>query len=244
MSKTSLGIISVLLVMGIAVFAAFQHQSHVQLREENESLREQVTRLGRVAEDNQRLSNTVAQARAAQVNVGEQFQEILKLRGEVARLTSERQTSNQVEQSQMALGMSNQLQDLEMLLSEMSNLRAEISDLRDELRQSPPTAAVQPQTAERPTQQPTSPPTTRPLFVRMIDTHLDTFPDKLKRSVAAQDGESFQEVFGRYLQSNGVDLTSVAGLAYDERTGRVIARAPQPILEAIERLTEALDRTP
>ena len=64
----------------------------------------------------------------------------------------------------------------------------------------------------------------------------------LVHATAAQDSETFQEVFGRFLRNNGVDLSNVAGLVFDERTGRVIVRRPAPTLDTIEQLTVALDR--
>ena len=76
----------------------------------------------------------------------------------------------------------------------------------------------------------------------MIDTQGDAFAEKLKRSVAAQENETFQEVFSRFLQVNGIDVSNVAGFGYNERTGKVIVRAPQATLDQIEKLTVALDR--
>ncbi|HTI69340.1 MAG TPA: sigma-70 family RNA polymerase sigma factor [Candidatus Limnocylindria bacterium] len=55
------------LLLGAATPWVLQHRSHVRLREENESLRQQVGRLEHIATENERLSKQVALAKNSQV---------------------------------------------------------------------------------------------------------------------------------------------------------------------------------
>lgn len=243
MSKYSLGIFCSVIAIGLAVAMGFQHRENTRLHRENEGLRQDLGQVARLEMDNRRLSNTLTQATAAQANAKQQFQELLRLRSEINRLEQDKQDSNRVDQAALLEGMNEQLRELAALRTDLSGLRDEIGDLREDIRQMPEPAAGAAQTEERPAEQGNRTRDQRQLTIRMIDTHLDSFPDKLKRSVAAQDSESFQEVFSRFLQANGVDVTTVAGLAFDERTGRIIVRAPQGTLDVIERLTTNLDRS-
>jgi len=81
MTKLKLGIISAVVVAGVATPLAIQHQAN--LRRENDSLRLQMGQLTQLAEDNARLSNLVAQAKNSPSPPNEQLNELLRLRGEV-----------------------------------------------------------------------------------------------------------------------------------------------------------------
>jgi predicted nucleic acid-binding Zn-ribbon protein len=241
MSRLQIGIAGILLVAGIGLTVLVQHYSQAELREENESLRRDAAEMKRLAAENQRLSNVVAQARVALANTDGQLQELLKLRSEVSRLNHERDESNRVNQAKSAQSADDEAREFSALRNEMTGLRQEIGGLRDDIRQfqtaaTPPAAPVERTTPQANTQE------EQPVSIRMIDTHAITFAEKLRRSVAAQEGETFQDVFGRFLQSHGIDVTSVAGAVFDERTGRVIVRAPAATLDQIERVTVALDR--
>jgi TolA-binding protein len=76
------GILTVLLVAA-AVGLVMQQQAQVKLRQENESLRQQLDQLTRLQADNEHLSNSFAQATAA---AAAQTTELMKLRGEVGML--------------------------------------------------------------------------------------------------------------------------------------------------------------
>jgi chromosome segregation ATPase len=244
MFTTKLGIVSVIAIAGIAILAMIQHQFQVRLREENESLRQQLAPLPRLAADNQRLSNLVEQAKVAQASVNEQYQELLRLRREVSRLTQEKEDSNRVNQAKMTQSVTDQLHELSGLRSDVSVLSQGISKLREEIRQLHAVATTSPAPEEeKPIAQARSAEDPS-MSIRIIDTHTDTFAEKLKRSVAAQDGETFEEVFGRFLQANGIETRTIVGLAFDQRNGRVIVRAPAAALDQIEKLTLALDRSP
>ncbi len=75
--------ISTLVVAGAATALVVQHQAQTQLRNDNTSLRQQITQL---QADNQSLSNRLADAGQAKSLPQEQFNELLKLRGEVGAL--------------------------------------------------------------------------------------------------------------------------------------------------------------
>jgi predicted metal-dependent hydrolase len=255
MPISKFGIFGVLAVAAIAILAVVQHHSEMELLDKNQLLQKQVAKLNRISTENERLSNLVAQAKAAQAGANEQFQELVKLRAEMAHLSNEKQDSTRSNQEKAIQAATDQARELGALRTDVKGLTDVIGKLRNEIRDLHALAsAPAPEGAGAPAASSASdaaPANTgpsvagenAPVAIRMIDTHADTFPDKLKRSVSAQDGESFQEVFGRFLQVNGVDVTGIVGLVYDERTGRVIIRAPQPTLDAVERVTLALDRT-
>jgi RNA polymerase sigma factor (sigma-70 family) len=86
MTKLKAGIISALVVAGVATPLLMQHQAQVKLRQENQSLRRQVDQLAQLAAENERLSNLVAQANAARALSNDQRSELMKLRSEVGQL--------------------------------------------------------------------------------------------------------------------------------------------------------------
>lgn len=82
---TKLKLIVVILVMaGVGIFWAIEHQSQVRLLTENAALRQQVEQITQLEAENERLSNMVAQANGPAAKT--QLSELLKLRGEVTRL--------------------------------------------------------------------------------------------------------------------------------------------------------------
>jgi RNA polymerase sigma factor (sigma-70 family) len=86
MTKIKLGLISAIVVVGVATPLWIQRQSEFKLHEENQSLRLQLERLAQTAADNERLSNLLVQAKSS---APEQFSELLRLRGEVGGLKRE-----------------------------------------------------------------------------------------------------------------------------------------------------------
>ncbi len=97
MSKLKLGLISAVLVAGVATPLIVQNQTRATMRAENEELNrrnaqlsEQITPL---AAENARLSNLVAQATEFHAAQQSQSNELLKLRGEVARLRKDARES-------------------------------------------------------------------------------------------------------------------------------------------------------
>src|ERR1035438_9408101 len=87
-SKLKLGI-SVLVVTGATTAFVVQHQVQTKLREENESLTQ---RLARLQTDNESLSNHATQTNKP-TSPNDQFDELLRLRGEVGML---RQQTNEL----------------------------------------------------------------------------------------------------------------------------------------------------
>jgi hypothetical protein len=82
MSKLKLGF-NAMIVVGITIAFVIQHQAQVKLRVESESLMQQLTQL---QTDNENLSNRLALAGNSKSLSDEQFNELLKLRGEVTLL--------------------------------------------------------------------------------------------------------------------------------------------------------------
>jgi RNA polymerase sigma factor (sigma-70 family) len=86
MTKLKLGI-SALVIAGATMALIAQYQTQIKLREENESLRQQITQL---QTDNESLSNRLAAIGDSKKLTDEQFNELLKLRGEVTLLRREK----------------------------------------------------------------------------------------------------------------------------------------------------------
>lgn len=82
LSKLPLGL-GALVVAGAAIALAVQYQAQIRLREDNESLRQQLAQL---QTDNDSLSKRLASAGDANRPAKEQWNELLKLRGEVSVL--------------------------------------------------------------------------------------------------------------------------------------------------------------
>ena len=86
MTKLKAGIVSTLVVAGVATPLVMQHQAQVNLHDENQSLRQRVDQLAQLAAENERLSNLVAQAIAARALSNDQLSELMRLRNEAAQL--------------------------------------------------------------------------------------------------------------------------------------------------------------
>jgi RNA polymerase sigma factor (sigma-70 family) len=78
---------SAIVVAGVATAFLFQHQAQEKLRAENGSLTQQLAQL---QTDNENLSNQLTTIGDSQKLTDEQFNELLKLRGEVTRLRREK----------------------------------------------------------------------------------------------------------------------------------------------------------
>ena len=84
MSKTKLQLsLATIIVVGLIATVAIQHQTESKMRAENQALRQQVAGL---AADNEKLSNLHRQVSVPSALAGDQFRELLRLRGEVGRL--------------------------------------------------------------------------------------------------------------------------------------------------------------
>jgi hypothetical protein len=90
MTKNKIAVVFTLIVIGLGAAFVLQDRAMTKLRDENGILHEQVQQSAGLAEENQRLSNLVAQARQNQPMSEEQFQELLRLRGEVGVLRKQK----------------------------------------------------------------------------------------------------------------------------------------------------------
>lgn len=90
--KAKLVIVSVVII-GMATLLVIQHQAQVKLRGDNELLQEQVgllrQQMARLEMDNSYLSNRLVATNSVSPLPNDQFNELLKLRGEVAQLRNE-----------------------------------------------------------------------------------------------------------------------------------------------------------
>jgi RNA polymerase sigma factor (sigma-70 family) len=93
MTKLKLGAVSALIVTGAAVPLLVQHHAQLELSRENQSLRQQndqlAERLTPLTAENLRLSNLVSEANNPRSGRDDQSAELLRLRGEIARLRSD-----------------------------------------------------------------------------------------------------------------------------------------------------------
>jgi RNA polymerase sigma factor (sigma-70 family) len=85
LTKLKLAILAAV-AAGMAAWLAIELRSVSGLREENQSLQQQLGRIAQLAAENQRLSNMVVQAESAQSHSQDQLRELLRLRGEVGLL--------------------------------------------------------------------------------------------------------------------------------------------------------------
>ena len=81
-SALSIGSACALLAISAGVPWVLQHHAQVVLRARQDALKEQAARLSLLAEENGRLSNLVAQAKASRSLTAEQLRELLRLRNE------------------------------------------------------------------------------------------------------------------------------------------------------------------
>ncbi len=89
MTKLKLCLTGAVVVASLAVPLIVRHQARLELRAQDERLRQRKDELARLAADNQRLARLLAQARSAPALPRDQFTELLRLRGQVGRLRTE-----------------------------------------------------------------------------------------------------------------------------------------------------------
>jgi hypothetical protein len=104
MTKVKFAIIAALIVAGAAAPLIVAHQTQVAaLRQENHSLKQQqedlTQQMAPLSAENVRLSNLLANAKASSLTQGYHSNELLRLRGEVARLRQGLRDSNQTKTS-------------------------------------------------------------------------------------------------------------------------------------------------
>ena len=99
MTKLKAGIVGGLFVAGVVAPLVIQHQAQTSLRDNNQSLRQQLDHFAQVAVENERLSNLVLQAQNSASLSNTQLNELLRLRAEVGGL---RQQLTRIQQSHPA----------------------------------------------------------------------------------------------------------------------------------------------
>jgi len=90
-TKLKLGVIAVAIGVGIAAPLFLQHQFQSRLREQNQALGRQKQQLAQLAAENRQYSNLLIQAKSSPAISNHPSAEVLRLRGEVARLRREAQ---------------------------------------------------------------------------------------------------------------------------------------------------------
>jgi len=88
-AKLKVGIVTALVVAGVATPLAIHERARRDLRAENAALHRQIDALAPLASENERLSNLLAQTASAPIAQTNPSSELLKLRGEVGRLRDE-----------------------------------------------------------------------------------------------------------------------------------------------------------
>ena len=93
LTKLKLGIAGAVVMAGVATLLVLQYQDLLKLREENQSLQQQVSQLTQLQAENERLSNLVAQVSSPPTQSNDQLNELLRLRSEVTRLRAVREAA-------------------------------------------------------------------------------------------------------------------------------------------------------
>jgi len=98
MTKLKVAVITAVVAAGIAIPLVLQHQAKTQLTEANEALQQQTQRSAELAAENARLTKLATLPAATPATTNNPSLELLRLRGEVARLrqdvANERQRTN------------------------------------------------------------------------------------------------------------------------------------------------------
>lgn len=102
MTKLKLGIIGAVAVVGVATPLVIQYQTQAKLRDENASLRQQITERDQLVQESQRLSNQLAEVKASNSLTDAQRSELMRLRGEVGVLRNQKPSSTRNRQAKAA----------------------------------------------------------------------------------------------------------------------------------------------
>jgi RNA polymerase sigma factor (sigma-70 family) len=134
MSKLKIALVGALVVAGVATPLVIQNQSQTKLRAENEQLRQQNSQLAEqlapLTTENDRLSNLMAHATENQMAQQSQSNELLRLRGEVARLRQDGKQSARPGASDSGNVTDPSLKDaFEQLAARASQLRLQLEQM-------------------------------------------------------------------------------------------------------------------
>jgi RNA polymerase sigma factor (sigma-70 family) len=129
MSKLQMGIVTAMVAAGLVTPLVIQHRAQTKLREENQSLWQQVERLSQLQAANEALSNHAERAGNRQSLSDDQLSELLRLRGEMTGL---RRDSQELAKLKAGAGAKdNSLDD------ETKVVQAKIAQLKQALDESP-----------------------------------------------------------------------------------------------------------
>jgi len=104
MGATKPNIALAALLVGSGVLLVFQHHTTTRLRENNQAMQQQAEQVARLGEENQRLSNLVAQASNPVSLPEDQLRELLRLRGEVGPLRRQEAEAEKLRAENSRLG--------------------------------------------------------------------------------------------------------------------------------------------
>jgi RNA polymerase sigma factor (sigma-70 family) len=88
-TKLKTGIITAIVLASVVTPLLLHQQARTRLRDEDEAIRQRNDQLGALQPENERLSNLAAQTASPTLPAAGQLSELLKVRGEVARLRTE-----------------------------------------------------------------------------------------------------------------------------------------------------------
>lgn len=88
MTKMKVAVVGVIVAAGVAIPLAMQHKTNTELRAENETLRQQASKLDELTKENERLARLAASPTVASAakTTNDPQREVLRLRGEVGKL--------------------------------------------------------------------------------------------------------------------------------------------------------------
>jgi hypothetical protein len=135
MRKVKIGVVSALVLAGIATPLVIQHEEQVKLRRENDLLRQRVEHLAPLEAENARLAKIVAESPRQERARDDSSNEALRLRGEVARL---REDLRELTAVRTAAPSPSPVVDASLDAAAQS-LVARAGQLRDRLEQAPQT---------------------------------------------------------------------------------------------------------
>jgi len=210
MTKVKLAFAGLVAAAALTAPLIMQHQSQLRrLREETQSLRQQINQMGQLAAENDRLSNIVAKAGTVAGLPEIQFRELLTLRGEVGRLREENKEIAVLE---------GQVQELDASLS---------SFLRRVATGIDPNTGL-PLASERP-------PT--PLFIRAIKIDTNSLIG-IRGLLPAASGKTDNEALRQFFALHGVKLEPPESLYYNSRESTAVVRATLTNLSSVETLLQ------
>ena len=120
MTATQKLLVATIIVTSVITPVLVQHRAQVKLAEQDSALRRQADRLAELQQENKRLANLIAESNSSRSLPSGQFNELLRLRGQVGRLNRDVQELTQLQAAISTTG-SNVLATAEKVWSERAN---------------------------------------------------------------------------------------------------------------------------